>query len=375
MSPRIYLDNNSSTPLDPRLITFLTENLCSLQGNPSSSHFYGKSLRRLLSIAREQIAGFLKVRPNEIIFTSNGTESVNMIIRGLTGPIGHILTSSVEHSCTFSSVKVMEQAGWAATYLSPGFWGAITPSAVLEALQPNTKLIALMAVNNETGVKTDIEAIAQIAAAKKIPFLVDAVALLGKEAFYIPEGVSAMAFSGHKIHALQGTGFAFIRSNFKLAPLLVGGEQEFGRRAGTENVLGILALGKSINLLASELEESSLKMLYLRNLFENMLISHLSNVLINGEGPRICNVSNLAFSGLDGESLLIALDQAGISASHGSACASGSLEPSRVLLNMGFEMKRVLASIRFSLSRFTTEEEIHTASGLIIDIVRRINML
>lgn len=373
MSKRIYFDNNATAPLDSRLVNFLAENMARIQGNPSSPHADGQNVRRLINQARERIAAFLSVRPHEIIFTSSGTESVNMILKGLTGalPTGHILTSSVEHSCTLATVQCLEKAGWTASYLYPGTWGAITPAAVLEAIRPDTRLIALMAVNNETGVKTEIHAIAEIARSRKIPFVVDAVALLGKEPFLIPEGVSAMAFSGHKIHALQGSGFAFVRSNLKLLPLLTGGGQEFGRRAGTENLLGILSLGQAISLLSEELERASQKILRLRNLFEETLIFRLSGLLINGEGPRVGNVSNLAFTGVDGESLLIALDRAGIAASHGSACASGALEPSHVLLNMGLPLDRVHSSVRFSFSRLNTEEEIEAACTSIIHSVQR----
>ena len=229
-----------------------------------------------------------------------------------------------------------------------------------------------MGVNNETGVKTDIQAIAAIAYEAGIPFLVDGVALLGKELFSIPLGVSAMCFSGHKLHAPQGTGFAFIRSNFKLHPLLTGGEQEFGHRGGTENVLGILSLAKAIEFLQAELPEASRRMLELRDKFENILLQELKNVSINGEGPRVVNTSNLAFSGVDGESLLINLDREGIAASHGSACSSGGLEPSRALLNMGLPLELVRSSIRFSLSRFTTESEILESCRLIIQIIRKL---
>jgi cysteine desulfurase len=267
----------------------------------------------------------------------------------------------------------MEASGFTVSFLPPGLYGAITTEAVHAALRPDTCLICLMAVNNETGVKTDLEAIAAIADEKKIPLIVDGVAMMGKEIFSIPKGISAMSFSGHKFHAPQGIGFSFIRSGLKLSPLLTGGGHEFGKRAGTENILGILSLAKAVELLKEELPMSSKHMFALRERFEGILHNALANVSINGQGPRVCNVSNIAFSGVDGESLLLALDAAGVSASHGSACSSGALEPSRILLNMGIPQALVRSSLRFSLSHFTTEQEIDEACTIIIKLVNHLS--
>lgn len=373
MHPRIYLDNNASTPLDPRVSDFLQSLLPTLIGNPSSTHFYGQKARTLINQARAAIAAYLKIKPQELIFTSGGTEAVNMAIRGLLPQksAGHIITSNAEHSCAFASVKQMESAGFAATFLSTGLLGAVTPDAVRSAIRPDTKLIALIAVNNETGVKTDFAAIAGIAEIHGIPFFVDAVSLLGKEVFSIPLGVTAMAFAGHKLHAPQGVGALFLRQGTKFQPSLIGGEQEFGRRAGTENILGIASFGKAVELLAEALPQATERMQFLRDKFESNLRKAFPQIIINGQGPRVCNVSNLAFKEIDGESLLISLDRHGIAASHGSACASGSLEPSRVLLNMGIPLDQVRSSIRFSLSRFTTEDEIDRACHVIISQIMR----
>lgn len=374
MTLRIYLDNNASTSLDPEITDLLIQTIQILGGNPSSSHSAGQKIRNLISKARSSIAAFLQVKSNEILFTSGGTESANMILRGIAAQKkqGHLITSTVEHSCVFSMAKQLEKDGLNISFLQPGTWGAVSPNALLKAIRPDTCLIALMAVNNETGVKTDIEAIAAIAKEHKIPFFVDGVALLGKEVFSIPSGVTAMSFSAHKVHALQGTGFVFIRSGLKLQPFLIGGEHEFGKRAGTENVLGIIALSKAIELLETKVASASQHMRILRDQFENLLLSNLPNVFINGQGPRVSNVSNLAFSGVEGETLLMMLDQAGVLASHGSACASGALEPSRILLNMGLPTDLVHSSIRFSLSRFTTEQEINEAASIIIRLVKRL---
>lgn len=373
MKQRIYLDNNASTQLDPRVLKALIAHLSEDTGNPSSIHSFGQAARSAINNARRIIASYLNVKPHEIIFTSGGTEGINMFIRGLLGiETGHIITSSVEHSCVNSAIKFLEVQGCRTTFLSPGLWGAVKPEAVREAIRPDTRLIALMAVNNETGIKTDIDGVAAIAREAKIPFLVDGVSLLGKEQFTIPEGVSGMCFSGHKLHAPKGIGFSFIRSNMKLSPLISGGEQEYGKRGGTENASGIVALAEAIGILRSELPEASLKMEKLRDKFEKNLMGQLPNVGINGQGPRIVNTSNLWFAGVEGESLLTGLDMEGVAVSHGSACSSGALEPSRVLLNMGISDELARSSIRISLSRFTTEEEIDAAIGIIVRVVKKL---
>lgn len=372
MPPRIYLDNNGSTALDPRICELLNQSMLMLAGNPSSTHSFGQRTRALISKARDTIAAYLHVKPTEVVFTSGGTEGANMVLKGIMQkPGGHLITSTVEHSCVYATAQFLEKNGTEVTFLAPGPMGAVTPEAVKAAIRPNTQLIALMAVNNETGVKTDIEAIAAIAQEASVKLFVDGVALLGKETFVIPAGVSAMSFSGHKCHAPSGVGIAVIRSGIKLQPLLIGGEQEFGRRAGTENVLGIVALGKAVELLSLELPRASQQMKALRDLFEQEILRQLPNVHVNGSGPRTVNVSNLAFAGCDGEALLIALDAAGVSASHGSACSSGALEPSRILLNMGIPLELVKGSIRFSLSRFTTEEEILRAVEIIVRVIKK----
>lgn len=368
MTQRIYLDNNAGAPIDPLIIDSISQILSELQGNPSSSHSFGRSARTLLNKARASISSFLNVKPTELIFTSGGTESVNLAIRGLVlnqSP-GHIISCATEHSCAISSCKLLEVQGYEITFLPTGPWGAVLPEAVSAAIRPDTQLIALMSVNNETGVKTDISSIAKIAQEYRIPFFVDAVAQLGKEEIMIPQGVSAIAFSGHKIHALQGTGLLFLRSGVKIRPLMVGGEQEHARRPGTENMLGILSMAKAVELLSEHSYESMRK---LRDRFEGTLRERIPGLLVNGEGPRVSNVSNLAFPGIDGESLLLNLDRAGIAASHGSACSSGSLEPSRTLLGMGLPLERVNRSIRFSLSRLTTFAEIDQACSTIISLI------
>lgn len=358
----IYLDNNATTAIDPRVLDAMRED--NGPYNPSSVHFYGQKARQLLGRSRDSIAAYFKVKPHELLFTSGATEALNMILRGLPQS-GHVITSNVEHSAIYNTLQQLP--GFQVSYLHAGLRGAVQPEAIAAAITPQTRLIILTAANNETGVKIDLEAIAKIAKSHNIPFVVDAVALLGKEEFQIPAGVSAMVFSGHKIHAPKGIGLAFLRDGFKVKPLLTGGDQEFSKRAGTENLSGILGLAKAIEILKEELPASIERMRFLTE----RLIQGVGSIVINGEAERVCNTVNLSFPGLSGEELLMNLDLAGIAASHGSACSSGALEPSRILIQMGIPHAVARSSIRFSLSRFTTQEEIDYAIKVINELRAR----
>lgn len=341
-------------------------------GNPSSLHSYGREAKNRLQTARDDIASYLKVTPREIIFTSGATEGLNLILRGLlSGKKTHVISSDLEHPAVFSTLKEMEKEGLNVSFLNAGLYGAVTLDAVKKACTDQTSLIVLMAVNNETGVKTDFQSIADFAKTKGIDFVVDGVALLGKEEFTIPEGVSAMCFSGHKFHAPKGIGFCFIRKSLKLKPLITGGEQEFGRRSGTENLPGIVALHKAIHLLKGELQRASKQMERLRDKLERGLQHHLPNVSVNGQGPRVVNTTNLCFRNVDAEFLMAKLSEEGIAVSLGSACASGAIEPSRILLNMGLSMDDASSSLRFSLSRYTTEEEIDQTISCIVSLLQK----
>jgi cysteine desulfurase len=359
---KIYLDNNSTTALDPRVIDAMQEVLTPIPFNSSSVHSFGQESRKLLTKSRDTIAHALHVRPQELIFTSGGTEALNLLLRGFSKPGCHILTSDVEHPAVR---ETLESLNAKITYLPAGLWGAIQPHQIEEALTPETNLIVLMAANNITGVKTDINAIAAIARHRNIPFIVDGVQLLGKENFHIPAGVSAMAFSGHKLHGPTGIGFAFVRSSYKLPAQITGGSQEHGRRAGTENLLGIIGLAKAVELLATELPAATERMRELRDRLAQGLMEKLGNIVVHGQGPRICNTVHIGFPGIDGETLLMQLDLAGIAASHGSACTSGGLEPSPILLNMHIPASVARTSIRFSLCRTTTQDDIDMAIELI----------
>lgn len=357
----IFLDNNGTTPLDPRVREVMMEELSLGPANPSSIHRFGQRARARLTEARESVASYFSVSPQELIFTGSGTEALNLAILG-TKVKGKILTSPLEHPAVYNTLSRLETP---LIYLPTDPSGAVQIEDLKKALTDDVGLIVLMAVNNETGVKNPIDEIAALALERKIPFVVDGVALLGKETFSIHPGISAIAFSGHKIHGPKGVGLLIARKNYPLTPLITGGAQERMRRGGTENMVGIRGMATAIALLKEELPETTIRMERLRDLLEE----GLAHAIVNGkQTPRICNTSSLTFPGCDGESLLIQLDQLGIAASMGSACSAGALEPSRVLLEMGLSRKEALSTLRFSLSRTTTEDEIRKTVAALMDL-------
>lgn len=357
---KIYLDNNATTKLDPRVVEAMLTELQAEPSNPSSIHSFGRSAAGRLQKARKLIADYLGVHESELIFTSSGTEAIHLAILGLK-PKGHIITTKIEHAAVFHTIENLPNP---VAYLPVNEAGHVLASDVENAIHHTTSLIVLSAVNSETGVKNPIEEIASIAKRYGIPLIVDGVALLGKEIFSIPSGITAMTFSAHKIHGPKGIGLLFLRKGTKFSPLFLGGGQEAMRRAGTENLPGVIGFAKAVEILQSELPAATHHMEHLRNLFESQLV----NVRINGSGPRICNTSNITFLNHDGEAMLIKLDQKGIAASMGSACSSGVLRPSRPLQEMGLSRKEALSSIRFSLSRFTTEEEIQKVLNILSEL-------
>lgn len=351
----IYLDNNATTMMDPQVAQAMASALLEIPGNPSSLHQWGRAARTALQQAREVVAASLGVSTQEVLFHSGGTEGLNQIINAL--PAGEIISTRIEHACIDQLLKQKNTR-----YISVGEYGAATADQVKAAITPDTRAIVLMAVNNETGVKTDIPSIASLAKQYGIPFIVDGVCWMGKEKVHLPDGVSAAVFSAHKFHGPKGVGFTIIRKGFKVPAFIIGGPQEQGRRGGTENLPGIIGLAKALTLLTHDMSATE----SLRHLFESEILSALPHAKINGTGSRVCNTSNIAFEGVDGETLLAKLDLAGLAASHGSACSSGAREPSRVLLQMGYSHERVRSSVRFSLSRMTTEDEIKRAAQIVI---------
>ncbi len=373
MSERIYLDNNSTTGIDPRVLEAMLPELSELPSNPSSIHYFGQQAKTRLSVARSTIANFLKVKPQEIVFTSSGTEAMNLLLRGFFHKeiSGHAISSNAEHSCVYKTLLDLQEKGLDVSFLPAGLLGAVTPDQIKAAIRPDTRFISLNAVNNETGIKHDLNAIGQIALEAGIPLFVDGVAWIGKELFTIHPGISGIGFSGHKFHGPKGIGFAFVRSNIKLKPIITGGPQESVLRAGTENLAAIVGLAKAVEVLKVELPAATERMALLRDKLEAGLLVKADPAVVNGMGHRICNTCNLSFPGDLGEDLLIALDMAGVAVSHGSACSSGALEPSRILTNMGLPPQIAKSAIRFSLSRNTTEEEIDRAIEIVSEIANR----
>lgn len=376
MSHQIYLDNNATTALDPCVAECFFA-AATAGGNASSSHTLGRQARQALVAARDVVAAFLGAFSEEILFTSSATEGLNFLLRGLF-PCdigGHIITTALEHAAVYETVQALTaQHHCSATFVPVGASGAVDPAAIEGAITSATRLIAIMAANNETGVKNDIFAIAAIAERHGIPLVVDAVALVGKESMSIPAGVSALCFSGHKIHAPQGVAAVFIRRTLKpgLVPLITGGGQERGLRGGTENIAAIVAMAKAVELLQQELPAAQSRMKLLRDSLERQLIERFPAVVtVNGGGSqRLVNTSNLAFHGVDGESLLFALDRQGIIVSLGAACASGAIEPSRVLRAMGLPLAVVRSSLRFSLSRMTMQDEVDRTVDVISGLIK-----
>lgn len=362
---KIYFDNNATTELDPEVLKEMLLDLSGPPLNPSSVHSFGKKAASYLLSSRERVASYFKVDPKEVIFTSSGTENANLFLKSLKK--GHIITSSIEHSCTYKTAQELQKNGFDVTFLKTGSLGAPTPDQIEKAIQENTVALCFSAANNETGVKIDLEKISQIALKHKIPLFVDAVCWIGKENFLMHPGMTAVSISGHKFHAPKGSAALIVRSSFPLSSQITGGLQERSARAGTENLSGILGLSKAISLLDVNAKDHLKK---LQERFEKGLKKIMPQIEINGEGERLYSTSNVYFPNIDGESLMILLDQKGIATSLGSACSSGALEPSRVLLEMGYSRKRANSSIRFSFSKFNTLEEIDFSLKTLKDLIQ-----
>ena len=352
----------------------MLEDLKGPPANPSSVHWFGQQAKNLLQEARRKAASFFKAKPEEIIFTSGGTESINFMLRSLPSK-GHLITTRIEHSSVYKSIQLLESQGLDATYLPVGLWGAPLIEQIEAAIRPDTIALVFSASNGETGVKIELAPIMKLAQKHNIPLYLDAVSFVGKEVLPELSFPGAIAISGHKFHAPKGIGILCLRPPAKIASLLLGGNQEHQKRAGTENLAGILGLSEALQILAESQEKIVQEILDLRLHFENGLKRELGDLIIHGEGPRISNTSNIAFLGVDGETLLMHLDLSGVAASHGSACSSGSLEPSRVLTQMGIDKKTARSSLRFSLSRMNTREEIDLAIEKIVHSVKKLRAL
>jgi cysteine desulfurase len=374
--PRIYFDNSATTPVLPEVFEAMRPYFDERFGNASSIHRNGQQTRAAVEQARESMAALLACRPPEVVFTSGGTEADNLAIFGVADAGDHVITSTVEHHAVLNACKQLEAEGADVTYLPVDGRGLVDPADVRRALRPTTKLITVMMANNETGVLQPVEEIGKIAAEADVYFHTDAVQAAGK----VPLGVASigcdlLSISGHKIHAPQGVGALYVRKGTALAPMLFGGRHERSRRAGTENVPGIVALGKAAELARAKLKDDNQGMARMRNRLEDALLA-LDSAGVNGDGsPRVPQTLSMYFDGIDGESLVIALDLKGLAVSTGAACSSGAIEPSHVLMAMGLSPDRARASIRFSLGRQNTMEEVEVAISLVAETVARLREL
>ena len=375
---RVYLDNNATTPVLPEVQEAMRPYFGERFGNASSIHHHGQETRAAVENARESVAALLGCRASEVVFTSGGTESDNLAIAGLVAPGDHIITSSIEHHAVLFACKHLEDTGCEVTYLPVDGRGLVDPDDVRRALRPNTKLITTMMANNETGVLQPVEEIGKIAAEADVFFHTDAVQAASK----VPVDVKridcdVLSISGHKIHAPQGVGALYVRKGTHIQPLFFGGRHERSRRAGTENVPGIVALGKAAELAMEGFRRGDNdKMTALRDRLQQGIVAQVEEVGVNGEGaPRVPNTTNIYFDHIEGEAMVIALDLKGLAVSTGAACSSGAIEPSHVLMAMGLRPDRARASIRFSLGKQNTAEDVEFALALAPEIVARLREL
>jgi cysteine desulfurase len=375
---RIYLDNNATTPVLPEVLEAMRPYFGEHFGNASSIHRHGQETRAAVERARDSVASLLGCKAAEIVFTSGGTESDNLAISGLTSEGDHIITSSIEHHAVLHACRHLEEIGCEVTYVPVDGRSVVDPDDVRRALRPNTKLISIMMANNETGVLQPVEEIGKIAAEADVYFHTDAVQAAAKVRIDVKTmGCDAMSISGHKIHAPQGVGALYVRKGTHLQPLFYGGQHERSRRAGTENVPGIVALGKAAELAIQSFERGDdKKMSAWRDRLQQGILAQVEEAVVNGEGaPRVPNTSNISFDYVEGESMVISLDLKGLAVSTGAACSSGAIEPSHVLTAMGLRADRARGSIRFSLGKQNTSDDIDLALALVPEAVARLREL
>jgi cysteine desulfurase len=375
---KVYLDNNATTMVAPEVVEAMQPFFTELYGNPSSMHSFGGQVKPYVDRAREQVAELLGATTYEVIFTAGGSESNNMAIRGALEVVGadmrHVVTSRVEHPAVGGVFQHLGKMGYRVTEVPVHPDGTLDMDAFGAALTPDTALVSIMWANNETGVVFPIEELAQRTKERGILLHVDAVQAAGKLPIDMEKTpVDMLSISGHKFHAPKGIGALYIRRGTRLAPLIIGGHQEWGKRAGTENVPGIVGLGAASEQALEHLDELD-ETEALRDRLEEGLLSRCADVRVNGSN-RVKNTLNASFEYIEGESILLMMDDVGIAASSGSACASGSLEPSHVLRAMGVPFTAVHGSIRFSLSRYTTAEEIDYTLEQVPPIVERLRSI
>ncbi|MFA5146561.1 MAG: cysteine desulfurase NifS [Candidatus Omnitrophota bacterium] len=376
---KVYLDNNATTRMREEVLAAMLPYYKDIYGNASSVHEFGRTARRAVDEAREKVAGLLgAASPEEIIFTSGGTEADNFAIKGLAGAMrskgNHIITSTVEHHAVLNACKFLEREGYKVTYVKVDKYGIIDTEELRRAVTDKTILITVMYANNEVGTIEPIEEIGKIAKERGIYFHTDAVQAVGKVPFAVKDmNIDLLSMSGHKIYGPKGIGALYIRKKTKITPLIHGGHHEMQKRAGTENVAGIVGLGEAASLSVRETPAEAKKLKDLRDYLHKGIVSKIEDVDLNGHPEkRLPNTLNVGFKFLEGESIVLNLDMEGVAVSTGSACTSGSLEPSHVLTAMGINPADSQGSIRFSLGRDNTKEDMDYILGILPPIITRL---
>ncbi|MGI9089139.1 MAG: cysteine desulfurase NifS [Chthoniobacterales bacterium] len=376
----IYLDNNATTQLDPAVVEEMLPFLTKYYGNPSSAYGFGAQVREAIEHARAQVAALVGAQPNEIIFTSGGTEADNTALHAalqIDPQRQHVVTTAVEHSAILRSGDEIIRSGGGATLVSVDREGHLDPAELEAAIRPETAIVSVMWANNETGVIFPVEEIAGIAQRKRVLFHTDAVQAAGKLPIHLTSsGINFASFSAHKLHGPKGVGALFVNRRSAFRPLLFGGGQENKRRAGTENVAAIIGFGKAAELAAAQMSEEQTRVRQLRDHFENELRARVPDVSVNGDREqRLANTSSLSFDGIESEGALLLLDREGICCSAGSACKAGSPEASHVLQAMKLADKSSRTSLRFSLGRFNTAGEIERALEIVPRVIAKLRAL
>jgi cysteine desulfurase len=375
---RVYLDSNATTPLLPEVLEAMRPYFLEEFGNASSIHHYGQHARAAVERSRESVAQLLGCRAAEVVFTSGGTEADNLALFGIAKPGDHIITSAIEHHAVVNSCKRLEERGCEVTYLQVDGRGLVNPHDVRIALRSNTRLITIMMANNETGVLQVVEEIGRIAGEADVYFHTDAVQAAGKVPINVKKiGCDLLSISGHKMHAPQGTGALYVKRGTLVEPLFFGGNHERQRRAGTENLAGIVGLGKAAELAFESLQNGGIeKVRTMRDRLEAGILSAIDHLGVNsGDAPRVPNTANIYFDYIEGEATVIALDLKGVAVSTGAACSSGAIEPSHVLTAMGLSPERARGSIRFSLGKHNTEADVDYALSILPATIARLREL